>query len=432
MSKKRSRLWMLALIGTLVPAGCLRIEQASPLRLGSDAADPPERESAPHARDSIWPARWSADPTIRGAIVPLDGTLGDWYGVRLGEDHYLRSTPADQADAEAVARIAGTTTGYQYTLEGPGCFIFKRADPDFKGRMTSSKPAELFKFVSARPLGKSAGIESVLIERTWMAYYDPDPAVERRGLIVLCPGLFGVPEPVNDRFTELCQRDGWAVLRLLAPPSRFTERTRFPVRQDDLDAAAKRLADELGQRAAEVAYAVQAGVQHVHTLRPDLADESHVLVGMSGGAMAGPTVYALQPDTFDAVVLIGGGSNFLLINEYSNYSSWVRAIMLDFQGPAPRGEERAQLMAELSNRYLEHAPLDGFHLAAMLHDKPVLMLQGSNDQAVPSRYGDQLWERLGKPERWMFQAGHELLFLTLNGYTPQILRWLDEHVQVDP
>ncbi len=419
-------------IATLM-GGCFRVEAASPLRLTQTAAPSSSPAAAVAATSaSIWPERWSASDAM-GAIVPVEGPLSAWAGVRLGPEHYLRTGPTDRTDAEAVARVAGTDTGYQFVLEGPGGFIFQRKDGDWKARQTSSKPTEMFKFVSARPLGKMQDIEVVSLERTWMGYYDAatDNATQGpRGLIVLVPGLFGVPEPVNDRFVEMCRQDGWAVLRLLAPPSRFTARSTFTVDELDLDASAVPIARELGQRAAEVAYAVEAGVEYVLDKRPELEPLPHALVGMSGGAIALSTVYARTPELWDAAVFIAGGSNFLLTNEHSNYASWVQALQFDWGDTEPTPGERAAIMDKLGQRYLEYAPLDGYHLAPLLQDKPVLMLHGRTDRAVPAEYGDELWERLGEPERWVFPVGHEILFITLNAQTARVLRWLDEALGV--
>lgn len=417
------------LLAALLLAGCFRVESASPWRLESSTIPAARPASPSQAPDTIWPERWTVGKAM-GAIVTLDGPLSAWRGVRLGPEHYLRGGPEDRADAEAVAKVAGTDTGYQYVLEGPGSFIFERVPEGERGRMTSSAPAEVFKFVSGRSLGSVQGVSVIKIERTWLAYYDA-AAPETRGLLVLVPGLFGVPEPVNDQFVELCRQDGWAVLRLLAPPSRFTARATFTIDQTDLEASAGPIARELGDRAAEVAYAVEAGVSHVHDLRPDLSASPHVLVGMSGGAIALSTVHARTPERYDEVVFIAGGSNFLLTNEYSNYASWVQALQYDWGPTEPSTVERRAIMAKLSDAYLPQAPLDAYNLARLLRDKPVLMLHGKTDKAVPAEYGDQLWERLGKPERWIFPVGHEILFVTLNAQTGRILRWVDEHLEGD-
>ncbi|GAB4385312.1 MAG: hypothetical protein Kow0022_10730 [Phycisphaerales bacterium] len=432
MRKKRIRLAMRMLgLAVLALPGCVRIQEAAgPVRFGADASATAPRSNGERTAGSIWPKRWSKVPGARGAIVPLDGPLSEWVGVRLGENHYLRSTPLDARDVEALARVAGKNTGYQYELEGPGAFIFKSVEFDWEKRATDSSPDAMFKFISGRPVGSKQGVEEVMIERTWFAYYDAAASTPPRGLIVIVPGLFGVPEPVNDRFVEICRADGWAVLRLLAEPSRYTERVRFEIDLADLDSAAQAIADEFAQRAAETAYAVDAGVRHVHALRPGLRSKRHVLIGMSGGAMASPTVYALDPDRFDAAVLIAGGANFLLINEESNYAGWIKAIDFDWKGAELSADEKTRVMKDLAEKYLARCPLDGYHLAPQMRQTPVLVLQGSNDRAVPAKYGDLLWERLGKPERWLYRAGHEWIFLTLNSVTPQILKWLDERLDV--
>ncbi len=419
----------LLLVVAVASAGCLRIETASPQRFVQPDATPSSREHDAVPSGSIWPVRWS-DGEAMGAIVPIEGPLSAWAGVRLGADHFLRGDPDDRADAQAVARIAGAEEGYQYVLEGPGCFILQRSDDGRSARSTSSTPNEMFKFVSGREVREKQGFTVVKIERSWFAYYDATTD-ESRGLLVVAPGLFGVPEPVNDRFVEISQQHGWSVLRLLAPPSRFTEHTKFEIDRQDLSIAAQAIAHELGDRAAETAYAIEAGVQRVHALRPELAERQHVLVGMSGGAIAATTIATRTPDLYDAIVYIAGGSNFLMTNEESNYASWVKAIQFDWGNDIPDRAEREEFMAALNEAYLEHAHLDAYNLAPQMRDKKILMLHGSTDKAVPAQYGDQLWSRLGEPERWVFPVGHELLFITLNAQTVRVMRWLDEHL-VEP
>jgi fermentation-respiration switch protein FrsA (DUF1100 family) len=74
--------------------------------------------------------------------------------------------------------------------------------------------------------------------------------------------------------------------------------------------------------------------------------------------------------------------------------------------------------------YLAAAPLDGYHTAKVLRDKPVLMLHGALDRAVPAVLGDLLWERLGRPERESMQVGHEMLFLSVAEKLTEISAWL--------
>ena len=83
--------------------------------------------------------------------------------------------------------------------------------------------------------------------------------------------------------------------------------------------------------------------------------------------------------------------------------------------------------------YLKNAPLDSYHTAAALKGKPVLLIQGTTDLAVPSPLGDLLWERLGKPERWLQDGqGHEVLFMLLPQEFDKMMDWLDRATGLPP
>ena len=56
----------------------------------------------------------------------------------------------------------------------------------------------------------------------------------------------------------------------------------------------------------------------------------------------------------------------------------------------------------------------------------MLLIQGTSDLAVPSPLGDLLWERMGKPERWLMEeAGHEVLFMMLPQKFGKMMEWLE-------
>ncbi|MEX0876631.1 MAG: alpha/beta hydrolase, partial [Phycisphaerales bacterium] len=183
-------------------------------------------------------------------------------------------------------------------------------------------------------------------------------------------------------------------------------------------------------RIAECAYATDAAMDHVIAARPGLADKPTVLVGMSGGAMALPTVYAYRPDRYDSAVLIAGGANFLRIMIESNYRDWIDAIILDFDPSSPldNGKPTAGQVQRLSELYLGKSRLDAYHTAAEMSRIPVLMLHATNDRAVPAALGNILHQRLAEPERWTYPLGHELIFAGLPTQIARIDRWLTEHV----
>lgn len=428
---------------TRVPASDAAVAWRSPITARADGpgtadgspAKPAPADQADRADDSApaipWPETWRQDGAgVRGVIVPLAYGREAYDARWLGEHHHLSTSEIERNDASALAGAVGAPTGFRFRPEGPGSFLFVRGD---RPAQAATDGSFSFKHVQGFGLSGRSNDDRVELERTWMTWSPPvwrGEAGELRGTVVLLPGLFGTPEPIVDRVEQTFRKGGWGVLRLWSLPSRFTQRITVVAPPGMVDGPAQAFADELGLRAASAAYAVQAGVHHLQDERPETADKPVVLVGMSGGAISLPTAHAREPGLYDAAVLIAGGVNFLGINLESNYAEWVQAISIDWdpesgQGPSvdpPKDLVRARALAAA---YLERAPLDGYHLAPLLVGKPVLIIHGTGDGAVPASYGDLLWERTGRPERWEVPFGHEALFLALPLQAPQVVRWLD-------
>lgn len=384
-----------------------------------------------------------------GAFVPMDGS----------PRHADRAAREMREDAGALmARRDGRAdprgSGISVTSEGGGALVFVAADareaeqiaaggagmPAFTVRFLSGRdrPADT-PATSAAPTGGQPRRISVQMERTWMAFYDPlrgdgsaGPTPDSRGTVVILPGMFGTPEGTVGQLVGLLRRQGWSVLRLLAHPSRFTERWRLevdPGSEEGLARAAALAADELADRASECAYAVHAGLLALRERRPALNDRPRVLLGMSGGAMAVPAVMAYRPGDFAAAVLIAGGVGYLRIALDSSYTGWIDALR--FTGPGGRALTDAEKDAFVA-AYEQRAPLDSARLAPVLRGRPVLILHAEGDSAVPAPTGQRLWDLAGRPERWSFATGHELLFFMLPSAMPRLLRWLDEHTPAPP
>ncbi len=434
----RLALWLFAAAALALP-GCMVVQSgAVTSALVSGGAG--TSASAPTASDhdtinDAWPERWGCDgKRIKGVIEPVEGPLSDLAGVRLGEHHQLRAAEEERA---SVARLSAGEPGaglYRFRAEGPGSYVFVRklsnpTDPRSPEELERRKdnpdePAAMFRFISAQRAASGGDVPHLEIERTWFALYDPAPEAPPRGVIVLLPGMFGTPQPVIHTTVRRFRAAGWTVLRMLSHPGRFTQKSRFEIDSADIDAAAASIARTFNQRAAEVAYAVDGAVEHVHHLRPELEDLRHVLLGMSGGAMALPTVHARSPELYDGAILVAGGANFLRINMDSNYASWIDSVELEWgEGSSPAADRDALLEA-----YLAHAALDSASTATLLRDKPVLMLHAARDKAVPAATGEELWRLLGEPERWIFPVGHELIFIALPMQLDRIIRWLDENI----
>jgi predicted esterase len=218
-------------------------------------------------------------------------------------------------------------------------------------------------------------------------------------------------------------------------PSRFTQYELFSVEEGHESSVARKAARVNDDRVAEGAYATKAALDYVHGLRPELVGKPVVLIGMSGGAMMLPTVYAYASDSYDGAVLIAGGADFLSIAIESNYRTWIDASVFDFKAGTQEvrlntdlGKPTKEQLATLSSVYLEHSKLDAYQTASEMGGIPVLMLHASLDQAVPASSGQLLYERLGEPDRWSYPLGHELIFAGLPTQVTRIDRWITKHV----
>ncbi len=430
------RVVALALVGAAV---------ALALGLGRGPAATDPGAIAPEA----WPARLAvpAHDGARGVIRTVDAP-GGLVGVRTGGFSLAPfPTEADLADARALLPGLDQADPLKVDFEHEGSFIFRArrqavtktpaapgasekpgdptaapaGAPDAK---TAASPLR-FVFVSGTPgAGEGAPLR---IERTWFTLYEAK-GVEPRGLALLMPGMFGTPEPVLELFTKSLRERGWAVVRMMSQPSRFTQRIVFKVDLGDLPSAARSMGRELDQRVAECAYAAQAAMAFAAEQRPALAHLPRIAIGMSGGAMTLPSVLAREPDAYAAAVIIAGGCDFFAINEESNYKTLIEAIDFAWSPGQPTDEQRR----ELDKLYLQETRLDSYHAAAALRGKAMLMIHGDHDGAVPARLGDLLWERLGKPERWVETAGHEEVFMKLPGQVDRIMDWVGEKAAAHP
>lgn len=395
---------------------------------------------------SIWPSRWGAAAMVPGAaagvIKELEHPASELAPAHLSRFHRLRTGETEYADMAALAQGLGVVDSYKFQAEGPGCYLFVHQPPvdgaDDKKTDTAKKnkdgePELAFKFISAQldgiVQGGQGSEDQLQLERTWFTYRVPRGEKEPIGTILLMPGMFGTPEPVIDGVEKYFRSKGWSVLRMLSHPSRFTERMRFGLEDGAEAKVAQQIAEMFDTRAAEAAYAASAAMRFVHERFSDNADKPVVLLGMSGGAMILPSVYSFDPSLYSAGVLIAGGGNFLEINVRSNYAKWIDALDIDADPSDAEIQrpEKAELR-ELATLYLAMSKLDSLHTAESMHGVPMLMLHGSNDKAVPASTGDALYEALGRPERWVYPIGHELIFAALPLQTPKIERWIREQV----
>ncbi|MBO6740812.1 MAG: alpha/beta hydrolase [Phycisphaerales bacterium] len=431
MMKPATRSVFLCAFMVLV-AGC-RAVHAPAMGAQSYAGDTSiaPRHQVKNSSASIWPSRWGDNPEVRGIIIEMDPAKR-LRAVHYGRHHQGRTAPNDYEDVAKLAAAVGIESAFNFKVEGPGSFIF--SENTLSDQPVSDPPDLAFRYVSAQQAQpESASIDAdkdhIEIERTWFTYRDPRPDREVRGTLVLLPGMFGTPEPIVDATERYFTSKGYAVLRMLSHPSRYTQHLMLQYLDGKGDDVASQAAEVADQRVAECAYATDAALKHVMSKREDMRDKPIVLLGMSGGAMALPSVYAYAPEHYDAAVLIAGGANFLKIMIESNYKSWIDAILVDFDPSSDQlGKPEPGVVDTLTSLYLEHAKLDAYHSAPGMRDFPVLVLHATSDKAVPASTGDLLYERLGKPERWTYPFGHEIIFASLPTQIPKIEAWVHEQI----
>jgi len=424
----------------VAPSGCVTVQSAA--SMSSTIPDGLSR-TAPHEAESVvWPARWGdGAPGIgKGVVVAVDGPLRAWYPRRHGSWHRRLPKEGDEAIVRALAAGRAGEAGYQFRLEGEGAFIFQRDSevPAPKGARGRDEPSFMFVFASGRVAERRADEPRVEVQRTWFAYYDhrrggsAEPGDPGEGVVMLLPGLFGVPEGVVDVMVATMRQRGWNVVRMLAPPAGFVARSDLKIDSGaGAEASAREAASELMDRVAETAYAAEGAIGHVLARRPALSDRPKVILGGSAGALALPAAVMRTPGVYDAAVLIAGGANLLEIVTRSSYTGPVEALEFEwtgFDGTPDRGA-----LERVASAYLAHAPLDAGNAAAALHGTPVLMLQATADDAIPPDTGDRLWRALGEPERWLVSGNHLTLFMSLWLYTPRIMDWVEANAGgVDP
>ncbi|MBU6413069.1 MAG: hypothetical protein KGS45_06310 [Planctomycetes bacterium] len=347
----------------------------------------------------------------------------------------------DAADLAAVRTGLGLTESDATTLEGEnGTPVRMRAEnPNRKPRAAAGEPdsVQTFTVLTLQEKDVDQVSDAPALCRTTFAWYAPispsgQGAVKTRAVVLLMPGMFGTPEQIIDPLVKHLRQQGYCVLRMISQPSRFTEEVLITINTQDQDqwqAEAMRAAAVIDNRLAEVAYSVEAALEHVHTLDADVVLLPHVIMGISGGAISLPPVVARMPTRWSAAVIMGGSADFWLTLSRSNYNDFIGAVHTRWLPESVNNPAGSPARQAFDQAYLSHARLDPYHTIAALKSKPVLMIQGALDRAVPSSLCDVLWSRLGEPQapsaRWKTPLSHETLFLTLPARFGEMTSWID-------
>lgn len=372
--------------------------------------------------EKAWPARWGG---VRGVVREQEWPRAGVAVVRVPSGMEMVIDPGAESEHGRDVRALLSAAGVEADGEGAPAFRFEHEGAAIvvarrEGGAGVRRARTLLRFTS----GVEDGEGGVEIQRTWAALYEPIAGVPVRGTAVLFPGLLGTPEPLLEGLTRTLSIRGWTVVRFMAQPSRFTQRSRIVVMADeDAASAGERIAPIMAEGLAEVSYAARAVLKRVEELEPELRGLPRVAVGMSAGAITLPTVVAAEPERWAAAVLIGGGADLFTILDRSNYSEMIDGAGVEWEGEPDEARRKA-----VSEGYLRRAALDPYHTAGLLRGKPVLMYHGTLDRAVPASAGELLWERLGRPERRSFEVGHEMLFLGMATEVGPVADWIEASV----
>ncbi|MBL0869001.1 MAG: dienelactone hydrolase family protein [Phycisphaerales bacterium] len=399
---------MASIVSTL--GACSSVTPANPLR-AELGADPGERTVLPNwpARDAEWaqaiaPTVRSQATVVRRTVVREEERLVPF--VMSSPRTVLSRTVTDQGVLFEVD--AGEPSSKLDIVRQPvGAMVFasrRTGDADVGGVVPSPK----------------GGPEIAGIYLQLLAALNDQPS-ETKGIVVHLQGLAGVQyeQPVVDAV----RRDGYVCIATEFPWANWKPVTIELGTEKDVFDAANALAEMSDQTLAEAAYAVEAAVEHLWRTRPELKDKPVVLMGFSAGSLALPTVAARLGERVRGAVLVGSGANIAHIIQTSQLTDGGVRLMAF-------GKRCEGAMAGLiSGEYIRRSTLDPFHTAASMRRVPTLMLLGASDDIVPTTLGEELYHRLGEPEKWVFAGGHRRLFVQLDARAERIARWVAENVR---
>jgi pimeloyl-ACP methyl ester carboxylesterase len=416
-------------------SGCTTFQPADPTRA---RAQPP---AFPLAADD-WPARKTdglealceftpkAIYTLVSDGTPLDEKLPDY--IRSAVDRPAARILYCGVRGPGLLRVFQSGRPTPARTSGTMRFVSYSTRTDLPKDPRITKYAERqVQELAARLKAETPGVKpadpailAMLTEGTAVRIVEPTGKTPIRGTIVYMSGLGSIPyeQAIAD---ELSAR-GWWLVRIATPRVWWYESKPWYIgSRADVPRVAQQLAGVLDDLVAEPAYAAQAALDYLAENRPEIPQSPLAIVGFSAGSLAAPAIVARTPDRFDAAVLIGAGANLLEISQKSDLTDG--GIRLAWPDNQPRGEWRKELFRD----YLEYSKLDPYHTAQFLRDKPVLTILANLDLTVPADNGWLLWDRLGRPDRYMHVGEHRTLFLTLHTQANRIADWL-EHATDHP
>ncbi|MBL6997972.1 MAG: hypothetical protein ISR75_05995 [Phycisphaerales bacterium] len=240
---------------------------------------------------------------------------------------------------------------------------------------------------------------------------------EPKGLAYILCGLGGMQHSSKTLGRELLN-NGWAVVYLYTVLNVPDYKMEVPLEGVDPVLSAIEIFES---KYCQVITATKAIRKRMEEQLPSLVRAPLVLIGISAGALNTPALFNELQDEVDAVVLVAGGANLFEITQDGVFTNWK---FTNNNGNRFSNEE----LDAMNEQYLATPSRDPYFLAQTLSHDNTLIIHAKWDKVVPSENGDLLWERAGKPERWIYPSGHLGLFMTFGSHAPEIAQWIDSKV----
>jgi dienelactone hydrolase len=144
--------------------------------------------------------------------------------------------------------------------------------------------------------------------------------------------------------------------------------------------------------------------------RPEVDADKLGMVGTSLGSFLSALTTANEPRIKSVCLLLGGGG---LVDAYSDH---------------PKAKPVTDVIDALGGKNFVKkliAPVDPITYAPQLKGKSLLLIAAKNDEIVPPKAAQQLWEATGKPRIVWLDAGH----ITAGFFTMSVLCEVRDHVR---
>jgi len=148
-------------------------------------------------------------------------------------------------------------------------------------------------------------------------------------------------------------------------------------------------------------------------------DGDHIgLIGFSHGALLAPTLATQEPRITTLVLVMGGAHSHRVIAQCVG----ARTEDVQLWAETTFGWSREEMEDRLEPLY---GPMDPARYPGRVDPARVLMIDAGKDECIPQSCRDDLWEIMGRPERYTINSDHRRSFYTM---TPINFNWMRKKI----